>query len=145
MRTGRVLDAEKISGHLMRRRHQNKQWQCSFCGCGPGRGSLLDWLQERPCTGKADPEDPESQLDQTIRLRFGADARVDHTHELRMTGRVLWCECCSQYSDVQLKGLARPCRAPRKKGLCNVARLEKGLHPKVGKSVDWRADEGEVT
>ena len=145
IKTSTILDAERTSGHHMRRRHQNGLWQCGLCGCGPGRGSLLDWLRSRPCTGKPNPDDQESQLAQMIRLRYGTDARVDQSHELRMTGRVLWCECCGQYSDVQLKGLAKPCRAPRKKGLCNVARLEKGLHPKVGRSVDWCTDEGLVT
>ena len=63
-------------------------------------------------------------------------------HHLHLTGRILWCECCGQYADVQLKGLARPCRAARKKGACNLAQLLQGLHPKVGKTVGWTTEEG---
>ena len=144
-KTSRTLEAERQSGHLMRRRHQNGQWQCALCGRGPGRGSLLDWLHGGQCTAHDAQDDQEKELDQTIRHRFGPEARVDHSHQLRLTGRILWCECCGQYADVQLKGLAGPCRPPRKKGACNIARLQKGQHPKVGKTVDWHAEEGAVT
>ena len=140
-KTSRILEAEKTSGHCMHRRQQNGQWQCKLCGGGPGRSSLSDWLHSQPCHAVTAEDDDDKQLDKVIRLRFGTASRVDHSHHLQLTGRLLWCECCGQYADVQLKGLARPCRPPRKKGLCNIARLEKGLHPKVGKTVEWLLDE----
>ena len=132
-KTSKVLDREALSGHLMRRRPQNRQWQCALCGRGPGRGSLLDWLQLTRC--HAAQASSSEEVVQQVRHRFGPHAKVHDSHALNITGRILWCQCCGSYADSMLRSLTVPCRPPTKKGACNLGRLLKGKHPKTGQTL----------
>ena len=80
-----------------------------------------------------------------IRHRFGTQARVHHSHQLQITGRVLWCQSCGQCADAQMRGLTRPCEPPSKTGAYNIVRLQKGKHPKEGTAIEReRTEEGVI-
>ena len=144
--TRRAVALEERSGHRMERvvRRGWSVWECSVCRAGPGRSSLVDWLDNSRCKGD-------------VTLRASSDAgtpvlvppcavcdirtttkSVHPSHTVAMRHGIVWCWKCAGYGSVvrgggRLRKLAKPCTEKKtSSGRHILKRLRDGKPPKPG-------------
>eukprot|EP00959_Pyramimonas_sp_CCMP1952_P265072 5542767-Pyramimonas_sp.AAC.1 len=120
-------------------------WACRECRLGPGRGSLVDWLEGSRCSG-----DPLGRIrseagthvlvpTQLTSLVCTRTKEVHSSHVCGMLHGLGWCWKCGHYGSVateegRLLLLTEPClKICTPSGQNYLNRIKKGLPPKPGK------------
>ena len=113
---------EQRSGHRMERveRWGWRVWECSVCRLGPGRSSLIDWLENSRCKGdvtlraRSDAGTPVLVPPRAVCEIRTATKSVHPSHTVAMRHGLVWCWKCAHYGSVVRGGgrlvmLAEPC------------------------------------
>ena len=110
----KAVALERAAGHTMVQTAQ-RGWTCRVCRQGPGKTSLVDWLERSQCRGDvalrslSEAGTPVLVPPQAVPELCTATRVVHSSHTCAMLNGIVWCWRCAHYGSAVRRGVGSFC------------------------------------